>query len=1154
MNLKLAIVLLVIFYFPSQQLQNLAWGQQVTFSHLTIDDGLVSSNIRGFLEDYQGFIWIATEDGLQRYDGQELVTYRHIPNDTTSLGSSFITWLYEDTYHNFWIATLDGGLTLYNRSENNFRNFKHKPNDQNSPRGDRVRTFFETQDKKLFIGFEEGGVDYFQLKEDMTSISELKTHKIQLPEPTKNAETWVQSIVGTKDNYIFIGSNGNGLSAYNLLTKESKPVLRDTIDNQIHNLFLDSNDRLWIGTWGNGLFIYDLNTKMLINHRASKYESTLNDDHIDACIEDDEHNIWIGTDNGLSLVSNQNDPFEKNIFTNYLHSDLASNSLLGNIIKGIYKDKSDRIWVGSYYGGVNVYDKNSKIFQPISARSWKKGSINHNNVFAFAEDSRGNLWIGTDGGGIDWLKGGVKELYNNNFQHIEIIGPLTGKAEEKVKCMAIDEYDNLYIGYWRGGLIKFNTQDFTYTQYISQEIPENGPSINMILDIDIDKENNLWLATFNGGLNYFNQKTGKFKHYSQITSSEDARDLDKILSICIDSKDRVWASRSTGGLNLYDAIKDNFSTIDFGIIRKNETINDIFEDNEGSLWLGTSNQGLKMYHPDRKTTKHYTTQDGLPSNRIFSILQDDKGDLWIATTNGVSNFKPQTEEFINYFNFDGLQSNEFNHNSAYKNSHGTLFFGGVNGFNAINPDEINPSFSKPRIVLTKFWLDNRESPINDPESPLDENISLTNTIELGNQQNSFSIGFSALNFSFSNKSEFAYKLQGFDEEWKYIGHDNKAIFTNLDPGTYHLHLKASNRTGYWSPEYEMLEISIKKAFWQLRIFQFGVFVLIVIVVYLIYRYRVNLLIKQRKNLLEMVKERTSELTLKNQELLKQREEISMMNKEILAQNEELTAQNDQIFSQQEALVSAQKELKKVNANLEKMVADRTQKLESTINSLDKMVLDLDRFVYSASHELSAPLKSIAGIVNITKIEKDNSRIQEYLHHIELSVQKTEAVIKSILSYSRNTHLDLEEETIPLKPVVDEIIQELKPYSSAGKIEFINNVDEKLVLNVDKQRLKIVLQNILSNSIKYADFEKPDPQVVIECIRQKGKTIIRISDNGIGIKKERIDKIFNMYYRGTTKSQGSGLGLFIVKEMIQRMKGQITVKSKSEKGTTFEIAF
>ncbi len=1127
-------------------------GQHLYFNHLTSKDGLTSSNTRVFEEDYQGFIWIGTESSLHRYDGNELIVYQHHPEDTTSLSNNFITSIFEDSYHNLWIGTINGGLTIYNRTYNNFKTFKHDPNDKKSISSNRIRTIYESKDNTLFVGMEEGGVDYFKLEENMANITKLETSKITLIPAKPESSTWVQSVVGEKDHNIFIGSNGSGLWKFNMLSKEVSPMLKDSVDNFIHHLLLDEKQRLWIGTWGRGLYIYDLNSKKLINHTASADPNTLNDDHIDTSVEDEDHNIWIGTDNGLSIVRHDSDPFQKEIFENHFHSDLEPNSILGNIIKGVFVDKSSRIWIGSYYGGVNVFDKSTHQFIPITSKSWNKGSISNNNVFAFAEDSKGTLWVGSDGGGIDQLIGGTDQLHQDKFRHIQIHGNLSDKPENKVKSMSIDSNDNLYIGYWRGGIIKLNTHDLSHEQFLASEIPENGPSANEILDVMVDHQDNLWIATFNGGINYFNSKTKKFKHYREISINKNSGDLDKIYSVFIDSENRVWASKSGGGLNLYDKDKDSFITIENDILKRNEDILHIYESHNKTLWLGTSGNGLISYNHQQNKSKQYSTAEGLPSRKIYSILEDDNGKIWLATANGLSVLDVKEETFTNYFDFDGLQSNEFNHNSSLKFSDGTLFFGGIKGFNAIKPNNISPIFSKPKLVLTKFWLDNLESPINDPNSPLQENIILTKRIKLSYNQNSFSLGFTSMNFSFSSNSEFAYKLEEFDNDWKYIGNDNKATFTNLDPGTYYLWVKASNRAGYWGQEKLMAEIIINKAFWQTYFFKIGLFFLLFSLIYLLYRYRLNFLIEQRQLLLKMVQERTNELTFKNEELLKQKNEISLMNNEILAQNEELTSQNDQIVTQREELINTQKQLKKVNNNLEKMVVERTEKLESTINDLNKLVLDLDRFVYSASHELSAPLRSIAGLVNISKVEKDNHRIQEYLDHIELSTQKMEAVIKSILNYSRNTHMDPDLEEIKLKPFVDEIIFELKSFSIHNKIIFNNCIKDECVLTTDIQRLKIILQNIIGNAIKYSDPNKSESYISIEFKKENDKNKIIVNDNGKGIKKDRIDKIFNMYYRGTAASQGSGLGLFIVKEMIQRLGGEILVTSKDGIGTTFTL--
>jgi signal transduction histidine kinase len=425
-----------------------------------------------------------------------------------------------------------------------------------------------------------------------------------------------------------------------------------------------------------------------------------------------------------------------------------------------------------------------------------------------------------------------------------------------------------------------------------------------------------------------------------------------------------------------------------------------------------------------------------------------------------------------------------------------------------------------------------------------------------------------LEYSFSDRNQYAYMLEGFDDSWQPIGSQRRATFTNLSPGTYRLKVKASNSDGLWTAGDKQLTIRIQPAWWQTTLFRIAVVVLSVIVVVSLIRIRITYLLRQKRKLKKKVKQRTIQLKQKNQELTERIEEIRHQNSilhqqqrqiveknnEIQAQNEELTAQNDQIMLQRENLRIAEQKLKEVNEQLEALVEQRTKKLEETIQQLDKTVTELDRFVYSASHDLSAPLKSVLGLVQIARMEKETERVGEYYNHIEFSVQKLDRVIKSMVEFSRNYHLDVTTAHFNFHDLVNEVLRELAFWPEAQKITFKNLTAKDSIINSDAQRMKVVLHNLISNSVKYADFSKNDSYIHID-FRQNGsgKAIV-ISDNGMGIETERQPRIFEMYYRATDRSHGSGLGLFIVKEIILKLGGTIDVKSTYGTGSTFTIRF
>ena len=1141
----------------------LTFAQEIKFNHITTNEGLANGNVRTILQDYQGFFWIGTEDGLQRYDGYSLAEYHHDPEDSCSISSNFVFCLYEDSKKNLWIGNLDGGLCWYNRKENSFRCFENDPEDPTSLRSNLVRSINEASDGTIYIGFKEGGFSYFKTRD--TIPDKISFTNFAIPEiPNEPNSGWVSDIIEDEDKSLLIAIIGGGLHRFNPVTKEFHAILKDSVSTQTQRLEIDSKKRLWISTWGDGLYVYDKATRRLAHHKAGHKQHQFLTNQIEAVNEDREGNIWISTDNGLSFLHSKFDPFGYCQFINYTHNEFEPSSLLSNSIKAFYLDKMNRLWIGSYFGGVNIYDKNALKFDAIRSKIWLTGSLSNNNVTSFAEDKLGNLWIGTDGGGLNYLEGGISNIRKDQFKKIDI--RLGEEDVFKIKSLQLDSEGNLWIGTWGTGLLKFNTHTKAYSHYGVEKNPSDGLTANQVMILETDSSDNLWIGSFSGGLSYFNKKLNRFFHFPHLSRNQKA-DKSNIKSIHVDRKGRVWVAREVGGLNLYNSTTKSFRNIQNEIIKNDVTILSIYEDKAGTLWLGTNSIGVIHYNPDNQTTRLYSEKSGLVNNVIYAIQEDFKtGHLWLSSNKGLLQFDPTIQKFKSYNRSDGLQGNQYNPESSFRLSDGTLLFGGITGMDAFTPSKIETSSHLPPVVFTKLWLDNIEANVNDTLSVLKENIILTEKIDLDHTQNSFGIEFAMLEYSFSDRNQYMYILEGFDDTWQRIGSERKASFTNLNPGTYVFKVKASNSDGVWTPTEKVLKIIIHPAWWQTALFKIASMAALSFVLFSLVRIRINYLVKQKRKLKKKVKERTYQLKQKNDELKEKIEEIISQNdllhkqtnqiveknNEILSQNEELTAQNDQIILQRENLRMAEHKLKETNEQLEVLVEQRTKKLEETIQQLDKTVSELDRFVYSASHDLSAPLKSVLGLVQIARMEKEQERIGEYYHHIEFSVQKLDRVIKSMVEFSRNYHLDIRRAYFNFCDLVDEVLEELAFWPEARNIKFRNTVPKDSALKSDGQRLKVVLHNLISNSVKYADLAKKDSFIQIGYEKNDVGSTIVISDNGMGIEQERQSRIFEMYYRATDRSQGSGLGLFIVKEIILKLGGTIDVKSSLGQGTSFRI--
>jgi signal transduction histidine kinase/ligand-binding sensor domain-containing protein len=964
----------------------------------------------------------------------------------------------------------------------------------------------------------------------------------------------VSSICEDEEGGILLG--GQRLFRFDPATKKTTQILEETFPDAIHYIEIDSHHRIWLATYGQGVYIYDRSYKLLAHHTSKAGPGYLSGNLVDKVLEDTEGNFWITTDNGLNLISATENPLSEKPFKVYVHEEHDPSSLLSNSIKAAMLDKSNRLWLGSYFGGLNIYNKHAFKFQPIKSSKYIEGSLSGGNVFGFEHDNNDNLWIGTDGDGLNVLKHPKENLFKNKYERVEL--KAGDRAIKKIKSLKIDRHNTLWIGTWNDGLFKMDLATKKYEQFLN--IPNDDQSLigNEVMLLAIDSLDNLWIGTFSG-LDCYNLKTKVFTHYKTLNIPNTVLQDDRITAIH-SHRNHLWIAHEILGLYEFNYKNKSFVKFNISEISEGISINTIHHDERGNLWLGTNSFGLIRYNTATKETKLFDEKTGLANNIVNAILQESQSNrLWLSTNNGLTEFNQESETFTNYNKVDGLQGSQFNPNSAYSLDDRLILFGGISGFNAFNPKIINKSNHDYPIVFTHFWLGNSESNVEYPDSPLTENIIVADTIVLSHTQNSFSIEFAMLEYSFSNRNRYQYFMQGLHDQWQDTKLDNKAIFTNLDPGRYILKVKARNSDGIWSDSIKSMVIDIRPAWWQTTVFKLVMGVLLLILTYSVFRFRLRYLLSIRKRLELQVKERTLQIENINRELATQIQQVRLQNihieeknSEISAQNEELVAQHDQIIEQREELEHSQAKLKEVNENLEELVSKRTQKLEETITVLDKTVAELDRFVYSASHDLSAPLKSVLGLINLVRNEKDPALFNTYYDYMERSISNLDKVILSLVNFARNSHQDVTRIEIHLYAFINEIFQEFAFWPEAALIKFENLVDKNYIIETDKERLKVILHNLIGNGMKYSDADKPQSFLRIEAEKDDMYDTIKITDNGIGIKEEFHDKIFDMYFRGSVQSKGSGLGLFIVKEIAVKINASIIAQSTYGEGSSFTI--
>jgi signal transduction histidine kinase/ligand-binding sensor domain-containing protein len=1132
-------------------------AQHVSFSHITTENSLLSGNIRALAEDHQGFIWIGTEDGLQRYDGYSMVTYKYQEQDSTSIGSNIILKIYEDHFHNLWIGTMKG-LCLYNRHLDNFKRIRYSPANPRSINGDIVRAIFRSSTGTLYYGFDANGFCYYTPA--ATNPTPIQFNRIPISTDTLNHYPgWVTAFAELPDQAILVG--GQRLFRFDPLTKGVSQVVKEQFYSGIRAIKVDSKHRIWVSTYGQGLFIYDEAYTLLVHHVSKNEAGYLNTDQIEDILEDKDGNTWITSDAGLHLIPAGTDPLQEHPFRLFVHEEAEPNSLLGNSIKAALLDSHDRLWTGSYFAGINVYDKNAFKFFPVTSRAGVNGSLPDDNVFSFEYDLQDNLWIGTDGGGLAFIHNPAKNLYRNLYQKVELLSA-SHRPVKKIKSLKRQGKNSLWIGTWGEGLFRLDLTTRRYTQF--KNIPGDSKTLcgNEVMHLEVDSLNNLWIGTFSG-LDKLNLSTLQFKHYPNLNFVEDSHQVDQITAIHRHGA-HLWIAHEVFGLFNYDYTSDSFHHMPIPGTKDGFTITSIYHDPSGTLWLGSHDHGLVRYDPQLKETTFFDEQNGLANTIVNAVLGDvNSNRLWVSTNSGLSEFNKETQAFTNYNHADGLQGTQYNPGCAYYLEDSLMLFGGTKGFDAFNPENIGRSDIFP-IVFTRFRLNNTELSVG--KGPLSKNIIVSDTLILNYDHNAFSIEFAMLEFNPARRNQYRFQMKGFSDEWSMSQSDRKATFTNLDPGTYRLNVQATNSDQVWSPATRTMVIIILPAWWQTTAFKVVLGLLLIMITYAGYSLRLRYLLASKANLELQVKERTTEVQKVNLELASQLEKISYQNKlleeshehiaeknsEIQAQNEELIAQHDQITEQREKLEHSQRQLREINENLEHLVRERTRTLEETISKLDKTVAELDRFVYSASHDLSAPLKSVVGLVNIARREKDHTVLQQYYDYIERSITKLDKVIKSLVEFARNSHQPVSVEQFDLRELVMEIIQEFSFWPEAQSVQCACLIEPEFIIITDRPRLNVALHNIIGNSLKYSDKHKEQSFIRIAASRDEGDCVITIEDNGIGIKAEHHSRVFDMYYRASDISKGSGLGLFIVKEIALKLNATLDMQSEFGVGTTFTL--
>ena len=768
--------------------------EQITFSYISINEGLSQSTVFSIDQDKRGNMWFATYDGVNKYDGYAFTVYQHNEDDPNSIANDISRIVKTDSQGRVWIGTRDG-LSRYDEEKDIFQNFFYEKNGKHL----QVNGIEEISPEQLLISTPEGLI-MFDIKESKFIDDSFSTamHKT------------IASTLYRQDDQIYIGTSTDGLYTYSITQKTFEKVIPILGTKQIQAILQQSPTRIWVATEGAGLFLINPKTKEIKNYLHSPSNpKSISSNYIRSLAMDSQNRLWIGTFNDLNIYHEGTDSF-----ASYSSNPVENGSLSQRSVRSIFMDSQGGMWLGTYFGGLNYYHPIRNRFKNIRNIPYKN-SLSDNVVSCIVEDKDKNLWIGTNDGGLNLYNPITQRFTSYTLQENE---SARGIGSNNIKAVYVDEKKSLvYIGTHAGGLSilhRNSGQVENFNQRNSQLVNEN------VYAILPDGEGNLWLGTLSA-LVRFNPEQRSF---TTIEKEKDGTPVvsKQITTLFRDSHKRLWIGGEEGlsvfkqeGLDIQKA-----SILPVSNVTKLFT-SCIYEASNGIIWVGTR-EGFYCFNEKDKQIKRYNTTNGLPNNVVYGILEDSFGRLWLSTNRGISCFNPETEKFRNFTESDGLQSNQFNTASYCRTSVGQMYFGGINGITTFRPELLLDNPYTPPVVITKLQLFNKVVRPDDETGILTKNISETKSITLKSWQTAFSIEFVVSNYISGQHNTFAYKLEGYDKEWYYLTDSRTVSYSNLPQGTYQFLVKAANSDGKWNPIPTALEIIVLpiwyKTWWALLIF------------------------------------------------------------------------------------------------------------------------------------------------------------------------------------------------------------------------------------------------------------------------------------------------------------------------------------------------
>lgn len=1047
------------------------------FEHITEQNGLSNNAITSIYQDSEGFMWIGTANGLNKYDGYNFTILRHDPNAPQhSLRHNQISDIHEDREGRLWVTTSGGGFHEVDKYTGKVTRYEIMP--RSSFEWNYLMSIYEDQDENLWIcGF--GGLALFDREAEEFTLYPAPG------EPTSGKAPAVFSIARDSANRIWAGTT-SGLYQFHQATGEFTYVEMDSsIDPQdfwCNYLYLDKEEILWIGTdigvhgrKGEGLFRMDTKEDLPSFTRFNPGGLISNKIYWNGIYEDDQGYMWVYGSEGLHRINKQTDQV-----LNFEYDPLKPTSLSHENVYAVYQDSEGTYWIGTAHG-INKASTSTGMFQTYQRIPAHASDIHDENaVSALLEDHTGTIWLGYSGSAPHGNPRGSLFQFDPNTKTIESLSIKDKNAgdlaDNQVLSFLEDSKKRLWVGTGTAlNLLDRKTGDF---RHYDCEIP--------IWNMDEGASGKIWIGG-KTGMASFDPKNEKFIYYKY-----DPKDTTRlkhlfVFDILASYTGEIWAATEAGIARL------NSDTDVFTHLLPSETpspkhLNDIsvmtlYEDQEGIVWIGTRMGGLNRFDPSSNTFTHFTTREGLPSNTIFSIVGDDKGALWLGTNKGISHFTPEDRSFQNFDVSDGLPSSFAG--VGFFSSSGKLLFGTDNGFVIFNPDSIQDNTTVPPVYITGFQVMDEERAV--PAEP----------IELAHDENFLSFDFVALNYDAPEKNQYAYMLEGVDKDWVYSDTRRFASYTNLDPGEYTFRVKASNNDGIWNEEGSFLHITILPPWWQTSW------------AYALY---------------------------------------AILGLSFLYSLRQYTVKRERL---------------KHELSIQRMEAEKMHEVDQLKS----------RFFANISHEFRTPLTLLLGPLDKLMAEPAYAQERSLFSMMQRNAQRLLHLINQLLDLSRLEagRMKADVKAGAIVPFLKSIGLSFTPLAERQQISYhFQYPNDHPVVYFDADKLEKIITNLLSNAFKFTPtggcitfsaqlhaaeksittpVQKPQDAADLSLLE------LKVEDSGVGMTEEQLAHVFHRFYQADDSQQGiegSGIGLSLVRELVELYGGEVTATSKAGEGSCFTV--